>query len=128
MINNRNSRMAYAETIALRVMNDTLQPILTDSSDFPEMRRKGCVYVDKTAYFHKLLLGPDSRFFIARPRRFGKSLMISTFKAIFEAVHPLLFSVRVFAEPACPSACRPGASCFRGFGRGQCPSGRSHTH
>ena len=65
-------------------MRDTLQPILTDSSDFPEMRRKGCVYVDKTAYLHKLLLGPDSRFFLARPRRFGKSLMISTLKAIFE--------------------------------------------
>ena len=84
MINNRNSRMAHADTVAHDNMNDTLQPILTDSSDFPEMRRKGCVYVDKTAYFHKLLLGPDSRFFIARPRRFGKSLMISTFKAIFE--------------------------------------------
>ena len=65
-------------------MNNTLQPILTDSSDFPEMRRKGCVYVDKTAYFHQLMMGPDSRFFIARPRRFGKSLMISTLKAIFE--------------------------------------------
>ena len=84
MINNRNSRKAHADTVAHDNMNDTLQPILTDSSDFPEMRRKGCVYVDKTAYFHKLLLGPDSRFFIARPRRFGKSLMISTFKAIFE--------------------------------------------
>ncbi len=65
-------------------MKNTLQPILTDSSDFPEMRRKGCVYVDKTAYFHQLMMGPDSRFFIARPRRFGKSLMISTLKAIFE--------------------------------------------
>ena len=46
--------MAHADTVAHDNMNDTLQPILTDSSDFPEMRRKGCVYVDKTAYFHKL--------------------------------------------------------------------------
>ena len=60
------------------------QPISTDSSSFPEIRKKGCVYVDKTAYFHKLITAADSRFFISHPRRFGKSLMISTLKAIFE--------------------------------------------
>ena len=60
------------------------QPILTDSSDFLKMRRKGCVYVDKTAYLHKLMTGADDCFFLARPRRFGKSLMINTLKAIFE--------------------------------------------
>ena len=62
-----------------------LQPILTDSSDFPEIRGNGCVYVDKTAYFHDLITRLDARrFFLARPRRFGKSLMISTLKAIFQ--------------------------------------------
>ncbi|MBR6056602.1 MAG: AAA family ATPase [Victivallales bacterium] len=61
-----------------------LQPILTDSHDFPELRQKGCVYVDKTAYLHRLLAGANARFFLARPRRFGKSLMISTLKAIFD--------------------------------------------
>ena len=60
------------------------KPISTDNSDFPKLRAKGCLYVDKTAYFHKLLTGADDCFFLARPRRFGKSLMISTFKAIFE--------------------------------------------
>ena len=40
-----------------------LQPISTDTSDFPEMRRKGCVYVDKTAYLSNLLTGLDARFF-----------------------------------------------------------------
>ena len=61
-----------------------LQPILIDSSDFPEMRTKGCIYVDKTAFFHRLITGLNSRFFLSHPRRFGKSLMISTLKAIFE--------------------------------------------
>ena len=62
-----------------------MQPIATDSSSFAEIRTKGCIYVDKTAYFHELITNPSrSKFFIARPRRFGKSLMISTFKAIFE--------------------------------------------
>ena len=60
------------------------KPISTDNSSFQKLREKGCLYVDKTAYFHRLLTGADDCFFLARPRRFGKSLMISTFKAIFE--------------------------------------------
>ena len=62
-----------------------LQPIAKDTSDFPELRGNGCVYVDKTAYFHRLVNSVETRrYFIVRPRRFGKSLMISTLKAIFE--------------------------------------------
>ena len=62
-----------------------LQPIAIDTCEFSELRRKGCVYVDKTSYFHRLATCLEaSRFFIARPRRFGKSLMIKTFKALFE--------------------------------------------
>ncbi|MBO7622169.1 MAG: AAA family ATPase, partial [Victivallales bacterium] len=62
-----------------------LQPIITDTSDFPEIRESGCIYVDKTAYFHNLITRKDARrFFLARPRRFGKSLMISKLKAVFE--------------------------------------------
>ncbi|MBO4513365.1 MAG: AAA family ATPase [Victivallales bacterium] len=62
-----------------------LQPIAIDTSSFPELRKTQCVYVDKTAYFHRLITRLDARrFFIARPRRFGKSLMISTLKALFE--------------------------------------------
>ncbi|MBP5231971.1 MAG: AAA family ATPase, partial [Planctomycetes bacterium] len=62
-----------------------MQPIATDTSSFVELREKGQVFVDKTAWFHKLATDPNcSKFFLARPRRFGKSLMISTFKAMFE--------------------------------------------
>ena len=41
------------------------------------------LYVDKTAYFHRLIDSTDKCFFLARPRRFGKSLMITTLKEIF---------------------------------------------
>ncbi len=61
-----------------------LQPIAIDSGAFTVLRQKGCAYVDKTAYFHRLATGPNACFFIARPRRFGKSLMITTLKALFE--------------------------------------------
>ena len=64
---------------------DTLRPIAIDTADFPQMRREGKIYVDKTAYFHDLVANRDAKlFFLSRPRRFGKSLMISTLKAIFE--------------------------------------------
>ncbi len=53
--------------------------------DFPNIRGKNVIYVDKTAYFHKLITDENQTLnFISRPRRFGKSLMISTLKAIFQ--------------------------------------------
>jgi hypothetical protein len=50
--------------------------------DFEKLRRGGNVYVDKTAYIHQLL-GSDAPYFLGRPRRFGKSLFLSTLKAYF---------------------------------------------
>ena len=41
------------------------------------------LYVDKSMYIYELLQGTDMLFF-ARPRRFGKSMMISTLKAIYQ--------------------------------------------
>lgn len=41
------------------------------------------VYVDKTEYCHRLIT-KGKYYFLSRPRRFGKSLLISTLKAIFE--------------------------------------------
>ena len=38
------------------------KPISTDTSSFPEIRRKGCLYVDKTAYFQRLLTGRTTAF------------------------------------------------------------------
>ena len=62
-----------------------MRPIATTTSDFADLRRKGCIYVDKTAYFHRLVTDVGtSMFFLARPRRFGKSLMITALKAIFQ--------------------------------------------
>ena len=61
-----------------------MQPITTDTSDFEDLRKRGQTYVDKTAYFHRLITDPNRKFyFIARPRRFGKSLGVTTLKSIF---------------------------------------------
>lgn len=73
----------------------TLPPIAIDTSSFPRIRESGCIYVDKTAHFQRLISGPQSCFFIARPRRFGKSLMISTLKAIFEGRRELFAGLAI---------------------------------
>ena len=61
-----------------------MRPIVTDTHDFPFMRRTGCIYVDKTMFIHRLVTTVGSKlFFLSRPRRFDKSLMVSTLKALF---------------------------------------------
>lgn len=51
--------------------------------DFAKLREYGYVYVDKTKYIMKLTESP-AYYFLSRPRRFGKSLFLSTLKAYFE--------------------------------------------
>ncbi|MGE5342464.1 MAG: AAA family ATPase [Candidatus Omnitrophota bacterium] len=43
---------------------------------------KNCIYVDKTRYIYELI-HRESNCFLSRPRRFGKSLLLSTLKEIF---------------------------------------------
>jgi hypothetical protein len=47
------------------------------------LRENNCIYVDKTGFAHRLIQIPG-RFFLSRPRRFGKSLFVDTLKEIFE--------------------------------------------
>lgn len=49
---------------------------------FGEIIRNGCLYVDKTMYIAKLLRD-GKYFFLSRPRRFGKSLLVSTMEEYF---------------------------------------------
>ncbi len=56
---------------------------------FAELRHQNCIYVDKTELIYTLLAGGKA-YFLSRPRRFGKSLTISTIKEIFEG-HKTLF-------------------------------------
>ncbi len=51
--------------------------------DFEDLRRRGCIYVDKTALVYKLAR-EGKPYFLSRPRRFGKSLLLSTMEAYFK--------------------------------------------
>ena len=50
--------------------------------NFEKLRNEGCVYVDKTDLMYKLVK-EGSAYFLSRPRRFGKSLLLSTLEAYF---------------------------------------------
>ena len=66
------------------------QKIAQGVYDFRIMREDGYVYVDKTALLGDLVTGGrDAYYFISRPRRFGKSLMLSTLKYIFQGKREL---------------------------------------
>ena len=62
-----------------------MKPICTDNPTYAYLVREGCLYVDKTDILLELIRASgSSQFFLSRPRRFGKSLMISVLKDIFE--------------------------------------------
>jgi hypothetical protein len=51
---------------------------------FDKLRETNCVYVDKTELIYQLTQGGGNTYFLSRPRRFGKSMTLSTLKAIYE--------------------------------------------
>ena len=51
--------------------------------NFEQLRNRNCVYVDKTELVYRLA-NTDSVYFLSRPRRFGKSLLVSTLEAYFQ--------------------------------------------
>jgi hypothetical protein len=52
-------------------------------------------YVDKTAYVCELLKPAFAQYFLSRPRRFGKSLLISTLRAVFEGKQELFAGTHI---------------------------------
>ena len=56
--------------------------------DFESLRKDGYLYVDKTRIIHDIV-SKGRYYFLSRPRRFGKSLLISTLKAYFEGKRDL---------------------------------------
>ena len=61
-------------------MTQTIYPIGIQS--FEKLRKGNYLYIDKTAFVYKLAT-TGSYYFLSRPRRFGKSLLLSTLEAYF---------------------------------------------
>ena len=62
-------------------MNNRIYPI--GIQNFESLRKDGYIYVDKTALIYQLVT-TGRYYFLSRPRRFGKSLLISTLHAYFD--------------------------------------------
>ena len=68
--------------------------------DFPELILGGKgKYIDKTRLLYELASDADQQLFISRPRRFGKSLMLSTLKAMFEGRRELFKDLAIDTLP-----------------------------
>lgn len=61
---------------------------------FEKLRGDGFVYVDKSAYVYKLAQS-GLPYFLNRPRRFGKSLLVSTLRAYFEGRRDLFSGLAI---------------------------------
>ena len=67
-----------------------MEKIATDIYTFEQLRKRGYAYVDKTEIIWPLVNDSvGTQFFLARPRRFGKSLLISTLRSLFEGKREL---------------------------------------
>ncbi|MDR1723281.1 MAG: AAA family ATPase, partial [Tannerella sp.] len=69
--------------------------LAVDTQTFSKMREMDALYVDKTQFIHKMV-AQSGVYFLSRPRRFGKSLLVSTLKALFEGRKELFEGLYVY--------------------------------
>ena len=73
-----------------------MEKVATDIYTFSRLREDGFTYVDKTDVLYAMASGETGvQFFIARPRRFGKSLAVSTLKSLFEGRRELFAGLAI---------------------------------
>ena len=61
----------------------TLKRLPVGIQTFPKLVEQDCLYIDKTEYIYKMI-NYSNYIFLSRPRRFGKSLLVSTIQSYFE--------------------------------------------
>ena len=78
-------------------MSSMLRKLPIGVQSFAHLRREGYLYVDKTKYIHDLVNG-SKQYFLSRPRRFGKSLFLSTLKAYWQGQKELFSGLYIAEE------------------------------
>ena len=73
-----------------------MKEISTSISTFKNIIEGSYIYVDKTAYIYEMVKQPFGQFFFSRPRRFGKSLTISTLEAVFSGQKELFKGLYIY--------------------------------
>ena len=67
--------------------------------NFEDLIQGNFLYVDKTEYIWQLIRPAKAMYFLSRPRRFGKSLTLSTLKAVFEGKKELFKGLAIYDKP-----------------------------
>jgi len=66
---------------------------------FEDLIQGNFLYVDKTEYIWNLIRPAKEMYFLSRPRRFGKSLTLSTLKAVFQGKKELFKGLAIYDKP-----------------------------
>ena len=79
----------------------------TGTQTFQEFTDDNLYYVDKTEHIFKMVSSPQKCYFLARPRRFGKTLLLETIKSLFEGKSELFKDTYIydkwdFKQNICP--------------------------
>ena len=77
------------------MMKDLTSSVYT----FEDLIQGNFLYVDKTEYIWQLIRPAKEMYFLSRPRRFGKSLTLSTLKAVFEGKKELFKGLAIYDKP-----------------------------
>ena len=68
-----------------------------DTASFERIRTEGLVYVDKTEYISRMIREKGQFYFLARPRRFGKSLFLDTLHHYFRGNRDLFKGLAIYS-------------------------------
>ena len=79
-------------------MQKTLKPLPVSISDITTILSNGFLYVDKTEFVYSMVQYPG-KFFLSRPRRFGKSTLLSTFNEVFSGKKDLFKEQWIYQSP-----------------------------
>ena len=73
--------------------------LTTSVYTFEKLINGNFLYIDKTKYIYDIVRPDTGIYFLSRPRRFGKSLTLSTFKAIFQGKKKLFKGLYIHNKP-----------------------------
>ena len=79
--------------------DETMKDLTSGLYCFEDLIRGNFLYVDKTEYIWQLIRPAKGLYFLSRPRRFGKSLTLSTLKAVFQGKKELFKGLAIYDKP-----------------------------
>jgi len=91
--------MQSIQCILLIEEHITMKDITSYVYNFEDLIQGNFLYVDKTEYIWQLIRPSSAGYFLSRPRRFGKSLTVSTLKAVFEGKKELFKGLAIYNKP-----------------------------